>query len=48
MKEDIESIYSDNAIDIDNRAFDRDFDDIEWDPIVVDDSDEEASELYGF
>lgn len=48
MKENLDSIYNDNVVDINDRAFSTDFDDIEWNPIVEDDSDEEAAELYGY
>ena len=37
----------DNTIDIHSEVFDKDFDEVGWDPEVVDDSDEEAAELYG-
>lgn len=48
MKENNENIYSDNTIDISSESFTKDFDDIDWNPKVEDDSDEEAKELYGF
>lgn len=48
MKESNETIYSDNTIDISSESFTKDFDDIDWNPKVEDDSDEEAKELYGF
>ena len=48
MKESNETIYSDNTIDISSESFTKDFDDIDWNPKVEDDSDEEAAELYGF
>lgn len=48
MKEDNINIYSDNTIDISSESFTKDFDDIDWNPKVEDDSDEEAKELYGF
>lgn len=48
MKEDAKDVYSDNTIDINSEAFTKDFDEISWNPVEVDDSDEEAKELYGF
>lgn len=48
MKESNETIYSDNTIDISSESFDKDFDEIDWNPKTEDDSDEEAAELYGF
>lgn len=43
-----ENIYDDNLIDIQSETFEKDFDDVAWEPEVIDDSDEEAAELYGF
>lgn len=40
--------YEDDDIEINEAAFDKDFDEIGWDPEVIDDSDEEAAELYGY
>lgn len=48
MKESNETIYSDNTIDISSESFTKDFDEIDWNPKIEDDSDEEAKELYGF
>lgn len=48
MKENEKDVYSDNTIDISSGAFTKDFDEVDWNLIVVDDSDEEAKELYGF
>ena len=48
MKENNETIYSDNTIDISSESFTKDFDEIDWNLKVEDDSDEEAKELYGF
>lgn len=48
MKESLDGIYSDNTVDINDRAFNTDFDDIGWEPKVEDDSDEEAAKLYGY
>ena len=44
----IEDSMNDNTIDIHSETFDKDFDEVGWDPEVIDDSDEEAAELYGF
>lgn len=35
-------------IEINQSCFEQDFDDIAYDPIEVDDSDEEAAELYDY
>ena len=48
MKESNVTIYSDNTVDISSESFTKDFDEIDWNPKVEDDSDEEAKELYGF
>ena len=48
MKEDTTDVYSDNTIDISSGAFTKDFDDINWNPVEVDDSDEEAKELFDY
>lgn len=42
------TIYSDDTVDIHGETFDKDFDDVEYDPVEEDDSDEEAAELYGY
>lgn len=46
--EDNNSIYADESIEIHIEVFDKDFDDVAWEPEVVDDSDEEAAELFGY
>lgn len=38
----------DYSVDIQTEAFEQDFDAIAWEPVVVDDSDEEAKELFGY
>ena len=48
MKEDAKDVYSDNTIDINLETFTKDFDEVDWNPVEVDDSDEKAKELYGF
>lgn len=40
--------YSDDSIQIHCEVFDKDFDEVGFDPIEEDDSDNEAAELYGF
>lgn len=35
-------------MEIDSRLLNNDFDDIEYTPIVIDDSDDEASEMFGY
>ena len=47
MEDNLDYIYGDDTIDIHSETFDKDFDDVGWEPEVVDDSDEEAAELYG-
>lgn len=47
MEDNLNYIYGDDTIDIHGETFDKDFDDVGWEPEVVDDSDEEAAELYG-
>lgn len=47
MAEDIDC-YSDDSIQIHGEVFDKDFDEVGFDPIEEDDSDSEAAELYGF
>lgn len=39
--------FDNNSVSIYRDAYDKDFDDIGFDPEVIDDSDEEAEELYG-
>lgn len=36
-----------NEIDIHSEVFDKDFDNVGFEPMSIDDSDEEAEELYG-
>lgn len=36
------------TIDIHGEVFDKDFDDVGWEPEVIDDTDEESQELYGY
>lgn len=43
----MEDIYNNDTIDIHAETFDKDFDDVGFDPIEVDDSDVDAAELYG-
>lgn len=47
MEDNLDYIYGDDTIDIHGETFDKDFDDVGWEPEVVDDSNEEAAELYG-
>lgn len=44
----MEDIYDDDTIDIHAETFDKDFDEVGFDPIEEDDSDNEFAELYGF
>ena len=38
----------DNAIMIHSETFDRDFDEVGWDPVKVDDSNAEAAEMFDY
>lgn len=40
--------YAENTIEIHGEVLNNDFDEAGWDPIEVDDSDEEAAELFGY
>ena len=44
----MEDIYGDDTIDIHAETFDKDFDEVGFDPIEEDNSDSEAAELYCF
>ncbi len=46
-QEDVNNVYSETSIDIYAETFDKDFDDVAWNPKTSDDSDENAAELYG-
>ena len=40
--------YAENTIEIHGEVLNNDFDETGWDPIEIDDSDEEAAELFGY
>lgn len=40
--------YVDNSIEIHGEVLDKDFDDVGWDPVEIDDSDEDAAHEYGY
>ena len=40
--------YHDDSMEIVTECFSNDFDEVGWDPIEVDDSNEEAKELFGY
>lgn len=42
------SIYDDESIDIHAETFDKDFDDVGWEPEVIDDSDDDSANLFGY
>lgn len=46
--EDNISNYVDNSIEIHGEVLDKDFDDVGWDPVEIDDSDEDAAHEYGY
>jgi len=48
MIDDINGDYIDDSIEIHGEVFAQDFDDAGWEPIEVDDSDEEAAQLFGY
>ena len=41
-------IYNEDTIDIHGEVFDRDFDNVKYEPDVIDDSDKEQEEKYGY
>ena len=45
---DINSLYGDDTINIHEEVFDKDFDEVGFDPIEEDDSDDDAAELYDY
>lgn len=44
----MEDIYENDLIEIHAETFDTDFDYVGFDPIKVDDSDDDAAELFGY
>lgn len=46
--EDNKPDYIDNEINIHGEVFDKDFDNVGWEPTEIDDSDEEAANEYGY
>ena len=46
--EDNDDKYVEQATQIHGEVFDKDFDDVGWDPIEIDDSDEEAAHEFGY
>ena len=40
--------YEDYSMEMESSCFSNDFDEVGWDPIEIDDSNEEAKELYGY
>ena len=41
-------IYTEDTIDIHGEVFDKDFDNVKYEPDVIDDSDEQEREKYGY
>lgn len=39
---------NDITLDIHSETFDKDLDEVGWDPIKIDDSDNESKELFGY
>lgn len=48
MINDITGDYVDDAIEIHGEVLNNDFDEVGWEPIEVDDSDENAAREYGY
>lgn len=48
VMEDNENKYIEQTIQIHGEVFDKDFDDAGWDPVEVDDSNEEAAHEFGY
>lgn len=44
----MEDIYENDLVEIYAETFDTDFDYVGFDPIKVDDSDDDAAELFGY
>jgi hypothetical protein len=44
----MKDIYEDNTIDIHAETFDKDFDEVGFDPIEEDDSDSDAADMFGY
>lgn len=44
----IDSLYGQDSIDIHSEVFDKDFDDVGYEPVEEDDSDADAAELYDY
>lgn len=40
--------YIDTEIEINQACFEQDFDEVGYDPIEIDDSDEESAEMFGY
>lgn len=45
---DIDNDYEDYSMEMETACFSNDFDEVGWDPVEIDDSNEEAKELYGY
>ena len=45
---DIDNDYEDYSMEMETTCFSTDFDEVGWDPVEIDDSNEEAKELYGY
>lgn len=43
-----ENKYVEQTIQIHGEVFDKDFDDVSWDPVEIDDSNEEAAHEFGY
>ena len=39
---------TDYSVEINSSIYDRDLDEVGWDPEVIDDSDNESADIFGF
>lgn len=46
--EDNDDKYVEQTIQIHSEVFDKDFDDAGWEPVEIDESDEEAAHEFGY
>lgn len=46
--EDNENKYIEQTIQIHGEVFDKDFDNVGWEPVEIDDSNEEAAHEFGY
>lgn len=44
----VNNMYEDNTVNIYTETFDKDFDEVSWEPEIDDDLDIEAAKLYNY